>query len=149
VAHKQPRSVQVVVFAQRDGSRCYLLLKRVAEFGGHWQAVTGSLESGESHVQAALREVEEETGIPAKEEDLIPLGLTNTFEIAPSRRYRYAPGVTVNEEVCFALRVDTLGVRLDALEHDDFVWVDYETAMTMLHWESNTRAITATQALMG
>lgn len=136
------------MFAEDYGARCYLLLKRITAFGGFWQAVTGSLEGGETHAQAALREVNEETGILVREEDLVPLGLTNTFEIAPGWRSRYAPGVTVNEEVCFALRVDKLDVRVDPVEHDEYAWVDYETAMTMLYWESNKRAMMATEALL-
>lgn len=137
---KQPRSVQVVVFAEAANGREYLLLRRVASHGGFWQSVTGSLEDGETHAQAAIREVSEETGIAARVSELIALELTNVFEIAPSWRAKYAPGVTHNEEVCFALRVEKCEVRLDPLEHDAYRWADYDTAMQMLYWESNKRA---------
>jgi dATP pyrophosphohydrolase len=145
--YKQPRSVQVVIFAQSAGQREYLLLRRVASYGEFWQSVTGSLEAGETHTQAAVREVREETGIIVKEEELIDLGIINTFEIAPQWRTNYAPGVTHNEEVCFALRVDKCDVHLDPIEHNAYTWVDYQTALKMLYWESSKRAITATEAL--
>jgi dATP pyrophosphohydrolase len=106
VDYKQPRSVQVVIFADRSGERQYLLLRRVASHGGFWQSVTGSLEDGETHRQAAVREVWEETGIRAREEELIDLRVINTFEIAPQWREKYAPGVVRNEEACFGLKVD-------------------------------------------
>ena len=141
--YKQPRSVQVVIFADCPSGREYLLLKRVAGFGGFWQSVTGSLEEGETHAEAAVREVLEETGIIAGENELIDLSLINTFEIAPKWRVRYAPGVTHNEEVCFALKVDKCEVRVDPVEHDEYAWVDYEKAIEMLYWDSNKRAFEA------
>ncbi len=146
--YKQPRSVQVVIFAESSGSRDFLLLRRVAAHGGFWQSVTGSLEEGETHLQTAIREVEEETGIRAREDELIDLGVINTFEIAPQWRVKYAPGVTHNEEVCFALKVDKCEVKTDPLEHDTCLWVDYETAFEMLYWESNKRAFAALAAML-
>src|SRR6185503_19154811 len=111
--YKQPRSVQVVVFSEREEKRLYLLLKRVSSHGGFWQSVTGSLEDGETHPQAAVREVREETGFTVQEHELIDLGLTNVFEIAEQWRPKYAPGVTRNEEVCFALSVQQGRVEID------------------------------------
>jgi dihydroneopterin triphosphate diphosphatase len=143
MSYKQPRSVQVVVFAEGDGGREFLLLRRVASFGSFWQTVTGSLETGETHEQAAIREVMEETGIAAREEDLIDLGLVNTFEIPPPWRSRYEPGVTHNEEVCFALKVGRVEPRIDPAEHDAFAWVSFEDALKMFYWESNRRAFAA------
>jgi dATP pyrophosphohydrolase len=145
VQYKQPRSVQVVIFAETNAERHFLLLRRVANHGGFWQSVTGSLEEGETHRQAAAREVLEETGFVAGEEDLIELGLVNTFEIAPQWRAKYAPGVTHNEEVCFALKVEERDARLDPLEHDSYVWESYDRAIEMLYWESTRRAFAATR----
>jgi|GEM_PF-513444 len=147
MAFKQPRSVQVVVFAEDANRREYLLLRCVAMHGGFWQSVTGSLEGNETHAQAALREVSEETGIVAHASELVALDLINVFEIAPQWRVKYAPGVTHNEEVCFALRVEKRDIQLDSLEHDAYEWVDYDTAMQMLYWESNKRALIAVAKL--
>jgi len=123
-------------------------LKRVASYGGFWQSVTGSLEGDETHKEASIRETLEETGISAAEDDLIELGIVNTFEIAPQWRSRYEPGVTHNEEVCFALKINKRrGIQLDPLEHENWCWVAYEQAMEMLFWESNKRALVAVRAL--
>jgi len=145
VRHKQPCSIQVVIFAGEPDARKYLLLKRVANYGGFWQTVTGSLEEDETHRQAAVREVLEETGIVSREEDLIELGMVNTFEIAPRWRDRYDPGVTRNEEVCFALKTEQREVRLDPIEHEAYGWERYEQAMRLLYWESSKRALAAVQ----
>ena len=145
MSFKQPRSVQVVLFAEAGDRRLYLLLKRVEAHGGFWQCVTGSLEEGETHRQAAAREVREETGIACEEADLIDLRLTNRFAIAPQWLHRYAPGVTLNEEVCFALPACRGEVRLDALEHEDYAWLAYEEAMARFIWESNRKALAAVE----
>ena len=146
--YKQPRSVQVVVFAERAGRRLYLLLRRIPSHGAFWQSVTGSLEEGETHLLAAVREVREETGFSVREDELIDLGVTNVFEIAEQWRPKYAPGVTSNEEVCFALHVEYGRVEIDGLEHDEYVWVDYDTAVRMLYWENNRRTLEAVDRLM-
>ena len=147
--YKQPRSVQVVIFADAPSERHYLLLKRLKSHGGFWQSVTGSLEEGETHRQAAVREVREETGIGSREDQLIELGVTNTFEIAPQWRGKYAPGVTHNEEMCFALKVYQGEVLVDSLEHDTYCWEPYERSIEMLYWESNKRAFAAAHLLPG
>lgn len=148
VHYKQPRSIQVVIIADAHPERHYLLLRRVASHGGFWQSVTGSLEGQETHKQAAVREVLEETGISSREEELIELGVTNTFEIAPQWREKYAPGVTHNEEVCFALKVRECEVRVDSIEHDAHVWETYERAVEMIYWRSNKRALAVAACLM-
>lgn len=145
--YKQPLSVQVVIFANSPRERRYLLLSRVVSHGAFWQSVTGSLEVGETHRQAAVREVLEETGISSLEEELIELGVINTFEIAPQWREKYAPGVTHNEEVCFALKVVECEVQVDLIEHDAYVWVTCERAVEMVYWDSNKRALAAAKLL--
>ena len=136
------------MFAESDGEREYLLLRRVTSHGGFWQSVTGSLEGEESHRGAAVREVLEETGIIASEDKFIELGLVNTFEIAVQWREKYAPGVTHNEEVCFALKVEKGDVQLDSSEHDAYVWVGYDRAVEMVYWNSTRRALAAVRLLL-
>ncbi len=147
IHYKQPRSIQVVIFANTGGERHYLLLKRVPSHGGFWQSITGSLEVEETHRQAAVREVLEETGFTTREQDLIDLGVVNNFEIAPLWREKYAPGVTHNEELCFALLVREFEVRVDPREHVAYAWVPYEKAIEMLYWDSSKRAFAAVRLL--
>jgi len=149
VQFKQPRSIQVVIFAETSYERRYLLLKRVDSQGGFWQSVTGSLEEGETHSRAAVREVFEETGIECFEEELIDLGVLNDFEIAPQWRHKYATGTTHNEEVCFALKVERCDVKLDSLEHQAYAWEPYDRAIASLFWQSSKRAFAAAQLLAG
>jgi len=146
--YKLPRSVQVIIFTETTAQREFLLLKRLAYDMTFWQAVTGSLEEGETHRQAAVREVQEETGIICLDTDLIDLHLTNVFEIAPAWRAKFSPGTTHNEEVCFALKVESCEIQLDAREHIAYMWVNYETAVSMLYWESNKKAFAVLQQFL-
>ena len=146
--YKLPRSVQVVIFTETTAIRQFLLLERRLHHLTFWQAVTGSLEEGETHRQAAVREVREETGIVCREVDLIDLQLTNVFAIAPAWRSKFQPGTTHNEEICFALQVESCDIQLDAREHFDYVWLEYDAAYKMLYWESNKKAFQVLQKLL-
>jgi dATP pyrophosphohydrolase len=148
MGYKQPRSVQVVIFTEGADARQYLLLRRIRGHGGFWQSVTGSLEDGETHAEAAVREVHEETGIRCAEKDLIDLNLVNRFEISPIWRARYAPGVTHNEEVCFALKVEKCEIRVDSLEHEEYAWATYKEAASLLYWNSSKRAFAEVEKLI-
>jgi len=147
VRYKLPRSIQVVIFTGAGEERRYLLLRRVPEHGAFWQSITGSLEENETHAQAAIRELAEETGLSRVEDDLLELGVVTTFEIAPLWRDRYAPGVTHNEEVCFALKAAEFEPTLDSREHDSFRWVQYDDAIKLSYWESTKRALAAARML--
>ena len=99
--HRRPESVLVVVYTQ---DRQALLLKRKAPFE-FWQSVTGSLDPDEGPLEAARRELAEETGLPAN--DLADPGTTRTFTIDPRWLNRYAEGVTENREHEFRLKLAT------------------------------------------
>lgn len=135
---KRPESVLVVIYT---GDLQVLLLER-ADFPGYWQSVTGSLESNESCAAAAQREVFEETGIDTRAFDLDDWRLHIDYEIYPQWRHRYAPGVTVNREHAFGLRVDhPITPRLAQREHVAYGWFHYRDAMEKVFSPSNRDAI--------
>ncbi|KRT55805.1 NUDIX domain-containing protein [endosymbiont of Ridgeia piscesae] len=83
---KRPESVLVVVYT--TGGE-FLLLRRRSP-SAFWQSVTGSLRWGESPLQAARRELYEETGIMAGSL-LNDLRHTERFPIVPPWRSRIHP----------------------------------------------------------
>ncbi len=95
MGYKHPVSVLVVIFAQ-DTGRVLMLQRRDDE--SFWQSVTGSLEAGETPLQAAQREVQEELAIDIAGEKLALDDCQKEieFKIFPHYRHRYAPGTTVN-----------------------------------------------------
>jgi dATP pyrophosphohydrolase len=136
--YKIPVSVQVVV---HTADWQVLLLER-ADHPGYWQSVTGSQSEGEDLADTAIREVEEETGLDAKEYRLTDWGLEYRFEIFLEWRHRYAPGTTHNDEHVFGLLLpEALPIRINPREHTGFVWLPYlEAAEKVFSW-SNALAI--------
>ena len=81
---RRPESVLVVVYT--DDAQV-LLLRRRQPFD-FWQSVTGSLKKGESHSDAAARELREETGYTS-EGKLLFSDVSRHFEIDPRWRDRF------------------------------------------------------------
>lgn len=152
MTYKIPESVLVVIYT-RDLD--VLLIER-AKNPDFWQSVTGSKDTEEESLgETAMREVREETGIlvaqPTTEKagehgisvaNLQDWNLTNTYEIYPSWRYRYAPGVIHNTEHVFGLLVPRdIPITLDPREHVRYAWLPYMEAADRCFSSSNAEAI--------
>lgn len=107
-----------------------------ADKAGFWQSVTGSLENDETPIQAAMREVFEETGLDTNQYDLQDWHASNVYEIYPHWRHRYAPGVVENVEHLFGLELpQPLPITLAPDEHVNYEWVDWrEAAKRVFSW---------------
>jgi dATP pyrophosphohydrolase len=116
-----------------------LLIKRT-DHQEFWQSVTGSLEWGESAVDAASRELAEETGICGR--SIRNTGIRRSYAIIPEWRYRYACGVLRNYEHLFYCQLDKpCEVQLDPDEHSDFQWLPFQQGIQQAWSWSNKLAI--------
>ena len=138
---KQPRSVLVVVHTI---GLDVLLIER-ADYPEHWQSVTGSVEVGESLEHAAVRELQEETGIDAAAHGGVrDWNMTNVFEIFSQWRHRYPPDTTHNTEHVFGLVVPApMRVTLAPREHVQQMWLPWREAAAHCFSWSNRAAIEA------
>ena len=117
----------------------FLLLERRRP-PGFWQSVTGSLDWGETADSAARRELLEETGITQGR--LCNLQWTQVYEILPAFGKVYAPGVTLNLEHAFSLRLpDRVPVVLSADEHVQFRWALGSDAVETVSSSTNRAVI--------
>lgn len=86
--------VVVYTFLERDGK--ILLGKRKNVWGeGMYSSPTGHVDAGERMIDAAKRELEEETGIAADEFEIICVGMVPEYSIGGKKADPYS---------CFALK---------------------------------------------
>lgn len=135
---KRPESVLVVVHTHAGE---VLLLKR-ADRPDFWQSVTGSLQPGETPLDAARRELAEETGLAA--DGLVDCQRRRRFFIPPDWRGRFAPGVTHNLEHEFRLELpEAAAVRPNPDEHTEARWLGRDDALARAASWTNRAAIRA------
>ena len=134
------RPVAVLVVVHSDDR--VLLLRRKAPFE-FWQSITGSLQLGESHADAARRELAEETGL-TNEGELRYAGISRQFAIDPRWRAGFGPGTVENVEFEWRYRLPSpTKVQLNNSEHSEFAWLPIAEAIDRV-WSWTNR-----DALMG
>ncbi len=137
-ADSEERAAGAVLFREEDGRRLFLLLRH--EQGGHWGFAKGRIEPGEGELEAAMREIREETGIA--EIDLVPgVSVRSDYSVRRGGRVRRK---TVTY---FAARVCGDAIRLSQ-EHTDARWVTPAEALRVLtHAESRRVLLSVDDAL--
>ncbi len=128
------RIVEICVFKSKGDEPLYLVLKRSKSdsiYPGIWQIVTGSIHEGETAVNAALRELKEETAVVPIKFWSVPY--VNTFYVAHQD--------TIHHTVFFAGEVSKeTEVRLSD-EHESSRWLALESAKSMLVWPGQKRGV--------
>ena len=135
------RFVDVYVLRDAPADPAVLVLRRArgGRSPGTWEAVHGAIESGETAVQAALRELREETG-------LAPARLYNASRVEAF--YRHAQDEVALIPVFVALVAADAAVRVSA-EHDAFEWLAPAAALARVTWPRMRRALEDSLALFG
>ena len=136
---KNNQSVLVVIYA-KDTNRVLMLQRQDdPEF---WQSVTGTIESGETPKNTAIRELWEEVRLEISENStaLFDCNESIEFEIFPHFRYKYAPNVTHCHEHWFLLAVEQEFEPILS-EHLAHQWVSPEKAIQMTKSSNNAEAI--------
>jgi lipoyl(octanoyl) transferase len=148
VVEPEMRTVQVVVLRE-DGK--VLILRRTMARGGFWQAVTGRIDRRESPLDAAQRELWEETGgrMPVR-----PLDYEHDFPLDPGITRRELVTVKWARETAFwTLAPASFDCRRAPREHDAHEWLTPSEAFERLPYQglrtALKRALAAAEAEQG
>ena len=136
MSFKKPISSLVLIYTEDFK----VLLMERADKKAFWQSVTGSLEENETPIEAAAREVFEETGVNTNQYLLEDWHLSHVYEIYAHWRYRYAPDITHNTEHIFGLKLPSV-IPIQLSEHVQYLWVDWKEAMDKVFSWTNVEAI--------
>jgi len=120
------RSSGAVIFSNnKELNKSEFLLLHYAS--GHWDFPKGNIEDGEDEVQAAHREIFEETGIQ------------NVHFVEGFRKkiqYYYRRGdILIQKEVIFYLAITNTKEITLSNEHIGYAWKDYMEAMNQLTYK--------------
>ena len=108
---------------------------------GDWSLPKGHIEAGESHEQAALREVKEETGIDAR--IVSPIGEVVYFYQRPRQ------GLTRKTVYHFLMEASSHELCGPNWEVSEARWVPITHADSLLSYENDKRIINQAQAILG
>ncbi len=140
-----PIQVCIFLFRQRRDCREYLLLHRIARRGSFWQGVTGATEEGETLLQAATREVLEETGFTPS--SICSIDFAYRFPVSDEWREAFPPNTDEIVEHVFVAEVDGSDPTLSG-EHDAWQWRTPHEAVGMLKWQNNIDALWKSEAFL-
>jgi dATP pyrophosphohydrolase len=124
-----PSGLEVLVLRRAPGGRS----------PGSWETVHGHIEPGETPVQAALRELREETGLE-------PARLYNVSRVEAFYRHQ------TNEIVLipvFAGVVDPRATVRHSAEHDRAEWLEAREAAARFSWPRERRALEDVLSILG
>ncbi len=127
---REDASAGAVIFRRAGEETVFLLLKYPS---GHWDFAKGRIEHGETQVQAATREVMEETGI----EDL---AFVDGFEHRIEYDFEHA-GESVHKQVVFFLAETSVEDVVLSHEHVDHAWMGFEEASAKVTFANARRVL--------
>ena len=117
-------SAGIVVYRKQESNIEYLILHYAK---GHWDLPKGHLELGETNEEAALRELEEETGLE--------IAITPGFEESFSYIF-IEDGQMIDKTVSFFVGQAEKDNVILSDEHIDYKWLSLNDALNKLTYEN-------------
>jgi bis(5'-nucleosidyl)-tetraphosphatase len=138
--HQRHRSAGVIVF-RREGTECkvLLVLSRLTK-RPLWEFPKGGVDEGETVLQAALRELFEETGLTEADIRMVP-------DFQRTEDYRFTSGRTDNRSMIhkqvtyFLAQTDKAEVVLSAEESSEYAWLGLADAAKRLRYKERRRLL--------
>ena len=126
--------VEACIFKFENDKAWYLLLRRAKNesyYPNIWQFVSGTMDEHETAVEAARREIAEETGLTPVHVWVLPH--VNSF-------YDQIHD-TLNLSPMFAVQVSPGSLPVLSPEHSEFAWCTFEEAQRKLLWRGQQQGL--------
>ncbi len=133
---RQPKQIHVYLYRERNGIYEYAVFQR-SDMPICWQGVCGGLENNETLEEGLMRELSEEAGI-SKIDKLIQL---ESICHLPDNLFaeNWDKSVVMVPMYYYAIPYDGEITLSD--EHLEVKWLDYETAVELVYFDSQKNAL--------
>ena len=133
-----PFQILAVPYRFIKGELCFCVFRR-ADFDV-WQFIAGGGEDNEKPIQAALREIKEETSVTAEKlTALQSVAFVPAEVVAKNLRAHWDKNIFVIPEYSFAFECSADPTL--SSEHSEYQWLPYNDARKLLKWDSNKVAM--------
>jgi len=133
------KPIQVLIFPFYKEKNCYLYAifkRRDLKF---WQGISGGVENKETTLEAAKRELREETKI-VNYSKFIKLNSMTTIPAVNFGKHRWGKNIYVVPEFSFGVELISKNIKIGK-EHSDYRWLLFEEASRLLKYDSNKTAL--------
>ena len=135
---RAPFQILSVPYRFIKGELCFFVFHR-ADFDV-WQFIAGGGEDNKKTIQAALREIKEETGVTAEKlTELKSVAFVPAEIVTETMRAHWDKNIFVIPEYSFAFECNADPTI--SHEHSEYKWLPYDTARKLLKWDSNKVAM--------
>ena len=135
---RDPFQILAVPYRFIKGELCFCVFHRADS--DIWQFIAGGGEDNEKPIQAALREIKEETSVTAEKlTALQSVAFVPAEVVAKNLRANWDKNIFVIPEYSFAFECNADPTI--SHEHCEYQWLPYDVARKLLKWESNKVAM--------
>lgn len=136
---RQPHQILAFPFIESNDKYLYGIFCRSGS-NEVWQGIAGGVEDNETPKEACIRETFEEAGIVdfinvVELESICTIPVPNV-----TKKFIWGDKVLLIYEHCFGIECKNMNIILSD-EHSKMEWLDYETAIKKLKWDSNKNAL--------